>query len=249
MNNQYNQQPQYQQQYAPQPQMPMNPLLAKQQKRDAFYAFSDKVAAFMQTNPVLKAISNFSHIISYFVTFISVVMTIIIMCFGSATQIFTAAAILFGFLSLSKRSMLPLAIALSVTSVFNLVIFILNIIAMAEIGKWGTVPGYLIIYFIFLIIEMLIIGGFAALAWSLFAATLTPKMYQPMPQPVQQPVQQPMQQPVQQPVQQPMPQPMQQPVQQPMQQPAADSVQKTCPACGSVNTDDAGFCKICGNKL
>lgn len=266
MNNQYNQQPQYQQQYAPQPQRPMiDPMVARQKKRDTFLALSDKMAAFMQTNPILKGISSFSNIIAYFVLGIAVVMSILVMALQKNFLVMTytalpLVAILFGVLSISKKSILPLTITLSVLSIFNLVNFILNIVTLAELGRSVDAPGSMIIAFICSILEMLIIGGFAALAWMYFVAMLPPRAYapqqpyyggqpmqqQPMQQqPVQQPVQPPMQ-PVQQPVQQ---QPVQQPMQQPVQQPAADSVQKTCPACGSVNTDDAGFCKICGNKL
>lgn len=238
MNNQYNQQPQYQQQYAPQPQMPMiDPMIARQRKRDTFFALSDKVAAFMQTNPLLKGISSFSDIISYFVTAISMIMTIIVACLGGTTQVFAITTLIFGFFSLSKKSLLPITIALSTLSSLGLVTFITNIVKMAEIGKWGSVSASYVINFIFLIIELIIIGGLTALAWIYFVATLPPRMYAPQPQQPYggQPMQQPMQQ---QPIQQ-----------QPMQQPAAAPVQKTCPACGSVNIGDADFCKICGNKL
>lgn len=225
MNNQYNQQPQYQQQYAPQPQMSMDPMMARQRKRDAFYAFSDKLAAFMQTNPVLKAISNISDILSYFITVVSLVMTIVIMCLGGQMQVFAILTILFGFLSMSKKSILPFAISLSITSAFGLVTFILYIVFMAKNGQWGISASY-IISFIFNIVELAVLSCLAALAWTYFAAMLTPKMYQPMQQPMQQPVQQPV-----------------------MQQPAPVPVQKTCPACGSANIGDADFCKICGSKL
>lgn len=237
MNNQYNQQPQYQQQYAPQPRMPMiDPMLERQRKKDAFYAFSDKLAAFMQTNPLLKGIASFSDIISYFVTAVSLIMTIIVFCLGGSSEIFAVAALIFGFFSLSKKSLLPLTIALSSFSSLGVVAFILKIVDMAEIGKWGTVPASTVIYFIFFIVELAIIGTLTALAWMYFVAMLPPRMYAP-----QQPYgAQPMQQPYNG-------QPMQQ--QQPMQQPAAAPVQKTCPACGSVNTGEADFCKICGNKL
>lgn len=232
MNNQYNQQPQYQQQYAPQPQMSMDPMMARQRKRDAFYAFSEKLAAFMQTHPVLKGISSISDILSYFITVISLVITIVVMCLGGAYQIFTVATILFGFFSMSKKSILPFAVSLSITSAFSIVTFILIIVNMAEVSKWGaSVPASTVIFFIFHIVELAVIGCFTALAWTYFAAMLTPKMYQPMQQPV-------MQQPVQQPVMQPV-----------MQQPAQVPVQKTCPACGSANAGDADFCKICGSKL
>lgn len=259
MNNQYNQQPQYQQQYAPQPQMPMiDPMIAKQQKKDAFNALSDKIAAFMQTNPVLKAIVPFSDILSFCVTAVSVIMTIIVMCLGGATQVFAITALLFGILSMSKKNLLPFTVALSVMSVFGIVNFILTIVRIAELGRWGVVSGSVIICFIFSIIELVIIGGLTALAWVYFLAMLPPRMYQPMQQPYAgQPMQQPyngqpmQQQPMQQqPVQQTMQQPVQQPMQQPVQQqPAPVPVQKTCPACGSANTDDADFCKICGSKL
>ena len=250
MNNQYNQQPQYQQQYAPQPQMPMiDPMIAKQQKKDAFNALSDKIAAFMQTNPVLKVIASFSDLISYFVIGIVLVMSILVMALQGYFSMITstalsAVAVLFGVLSLSKKSILPLTITLSVLTCFNLINFILNIVTLA---KWsGGASGSMVITFICSIFDMLIIGGFAALAWTYFLAMLPPKVYQPRPyggQPMQQPYNgQPMQQPMQQ-------QPVQQPVQQPMQQPAPVPVQKTCPACGSANTDDADFCKICGSKL
>lgn len=249
MNNQYNQQPQYQQQYAPQPQMPMvDPMIARQQKRDTFLALSDKMAAFMQTNPILKGISSFSNIIAYFVLGIAVVMSILVMALQGNFLVMTytslsLVATLFGVLSISKKSILPLTITLSVLSIFNLVNFILNIITLAELGKSVNAPGSMIIAFICSIFEMLIIGGFAALAWMYFVAMLPPRVYAPQQlyyggQPMQQPMQQ-----------QPVQQPMQQPVQQPMQQPAADSVQKICPACGSVNADGADFCKICGNKI
>lgn len=247
MNNQYNQQPQYQQQYAPQPQMPMiDPMIAKQQKRDTFFALSDKMAAFMQTNPILKGISSFSNIIAYFVLGITAVLSILVMALQEKLIIMTftalsVVAVLFGVLSISKKSILPLTITLSVLSALNLVNFILNIVTLADIGKYNaSAPGSMVIAFICSIFEMLIIGGFAALAWMYFVAMLPPKVYAPQQpyyggQPQQQ---QPMQQPVQQPV-----------MQQPAQQPAPVPVQKTCPACGSANTGDADFCKICGSKL
>lgn len=263
MNNQYNQQPQYQQQYAPQPRMPMiDPMVAKQQKKDAFNALSDKIAAFMQTNPVLKAIVPFSDVLSFCVTAVSVLMTIIAMCLGGSSQIFAVAALVFGFISLSKKNLLPLTVALSVMSLFNVIGFIMSIVRIADLAQWGIVSGSSIIGLIFSIIELALIGGLTALSWVYFLAMLPPRMYQPMQQPyVGQPMQQPMQQPVQQqPMQQPIQQqpiqqqPVQQPVQQPMQQLVQQqaesvSVQKTCPACGSANVDDADFCKICGTKL
>lgn len=247
MNNQYNQQPQYQQQYAPQPQRPMiDPMIAKQQKKDAFNALSEKAAAFMQTNPVLKGISSFSDIISYFVTGVSAIMTIILMCLGGISQIFAVLTLLFGVLSLSKKSILPFTVALSSLSAFGLVNFILSIVHLAQLGKWGVVSGSAIVSFIFSIVELIIIGCFTALAWTYFVAMLPPKMYQPQ-QPYYggQPMQQPMQ--PQQPVMQQPVQPVQ--TQQPVMQQPAVSVEKTCPACGSANADGADFCKICGSKL
>lgn len=225
--------------------MPMiDPMIARQRKRDTFFALSDKVAAFMQTNPLLKGISSFSDIISYFVTAISAIMSILATCLGGGGQIFAVTTLIFGFFSLSKKSLLPLTIALSTMSAIGLESFIVMIVNMANSGKnYGgyyvvesSIPAGTVIAFIFLILELIIIGGLTALAWIYFVATLPPRMYAP-----QQPYgAQPMQQPYNG-------QPMQQ--QQPMQQPAAAPVQKTCPACGSVNTGEADFCKICGNKL
>ncbi len=86
-----------------------------------------------------------------------------------------------------------------------------------------------------------------------------PAQTAPAPQPIPQPVQAaPAPQPIPQPVQaaptpQPIPQPVQaaptpQPVQQPSQQPAEPTT-KTCASCGTSNSPDAAFCKVCGAKL
>ena len=275
MNNQYQQQPQPQQQpqqqyYAPPPKPYVDPAVAKKQKTDALNELGDKVTAFMNTNPILAPLSRISDFIAYAALGVMAFFSILCMCLGHRTVIFALISLITGFLALSKKNVLPLALSLSVNTVLYFVDFIMTIVYFAQYGRFG-VSGGTVISFIFLIVEMAVLGFLAYIAWTYFVAGLPAKTYAPQQptypqQPVQpaqpvQPVQpaQPAQpvQPVQpaqpaQPVQPVQPaQPVQpvQPVQQAQPVQPAQSAGKVCPKCGQQNVEGAAFCKSCGEKL
>lgn len=218
------QQPQYQQ-YAPPPRPYVDPAVAKKQKKDAFDALSDKMAAFMNTNPVFKFIGKYSDIISYIVTGVSALLTIVSMSLGRFEIIFALTAVIFGAFAVSKKTLLPLTAAMSSLSLFSLICFINRIITMAALGRF--LSGGYVFSFIFSIFELGIIGYLAFVCWTYFLALLPPKTYQPAQPYYGQPVQQPT----------------------PVQQDSQSVSQKFCSACGSANAGDAAFCKICGNKF
>lgn len=269
MNNQYPQQPQQapqpqqtpQQPYPQQPQQQyyvpqkpyVDPAVAKKKKKDALDALGDKIAAFLDSDPILGAVGKFSDIIAYGAIGVMVVFSILSLCLSGGSIIFPIIALIFSILALSKKSSLPLAVDLSVTAVFYFVQFIMTIVSFARYGKWGaTAPAGMVIGFIFHIVEMAAIAFLAYVAWTYFVACLPPKAYAP-----QQPVypQQPVQpaapvQPVQaaQPVQPAAPVQPAQPAQT-VQNEQTAAQDKICSQCGQANTADAAFCKNCGGKL
>lgn len=250
MNNQYQQQPQPQQQpqqqyYAPPPKPYVDPAVAKKQKTDALNELGDKVTAFMNTNPILAPLARISDFIAYAALGVMAFFSILCMCLGHSSVIFALISVITGFLALSKKNVLPLALSLSVNTVLYFVNFIMTIVHFAQYGRY--VGAGTVISFIFLIVEMAVLGFLAYIAWTYFVAGLPAKTYAPQqPTYPQQPVQpaQPVQ-PVQpaQPVQPVQPAQPVQPVQ------PAQPAGKVCPKCGQQNVEGAAFCKSCGEKL
>ena len=234
MNYQYNPQPQ--------PQF-INIAEVNARKKSAFEAMADKMAAFFGTNGFLSALANRSDIICYIITGVGLFMSIIEMFFGVFGASLAIAALIFGVMAVSKKSLVPLSVALSYVTLFSLIAFIatlVNLISMA-ISYWFDFSDAIVIVFelIFSLVEFAVLCTATILSWSYFAATRPPRMYyayngQPAPQQYRQPVQQPA--PMQQaaPVQQAAPAPVQQvtPAPAPVQQeaPAPAPVQQEAPA-------------------
>lgn len=251
--------PQQQQYYAPPARPYVDPAVAKKQKKDALDALGNSISAFLGTNPILGSLAKFSDYIAYGLIGVMVIFSILTLCLGGNSIVFPILALVFGFMALSKKNALPLALSLSVITVFYFISLIMTIVYFAQYGRYSFAAG-MVIGFIFQIAETAATGFFAFIAWTYFLAALPPKVYAPQ-QPVYQ--QQPVQpaapvQPVQ-PVQPAAPVQSVQPV-QPVQQPAApaQTVQpaqaaaaqgKVCPQCGQMNTNEAMFCKACGGKL
>lgn len=285
MNYQYNQQPNQQppQQPAPPPvQPPQQPVpppnyaaveAEKKRKKAAFEEFADKVAGFCRGNGLLAALSGFSDILSYIVTGVCVVMSLVLMFMGSIYSVCSVAAILAGVLAISKKTVLPLAVALSGVALVNLIGLIFTIVFSAAAGSlaWlssqaGALATAYVFQIIFILLELAVLALPVIIAWQYFAATLPPKVYQPAPMyngqaPVQQPyAQQPYQQPAVQ--AQPAPQAYQQPVQAqpaPVQQtppPAPVQAQPAVPpqpaaqpqAPAQPQAADFKYCSTCGTK-
>ena len=239
MNYQYNQQPNQP------PQQPVPPPnfaaveAEKKRKKAAFEEFSGKVSDFCRGNGLLNSISAFSDILSYIVTGVCVVMSIVLMSMGSIYAVCSIASILMGVLAISKKTVLPLAVALSGVALVKLVNLIFTIIFTAAAGSlaWlssqaGALATAYILQIIFILLELAVLVLPIVFAWQYFAATLPPKTYQPAPAynnqaPGQPYGQAPAQQPVQQPYQQPAPQAYQQP---PVQQTPPPAQQTPPPA-------------------
>ena len=249
MNNQYPQQPQQpaqqpypqqQQYYAPPARPYVDPAVAKKQKKDALDTLGNSISSFLGTNPILGSLAKFSDYIAYGLIGVMVIFSILTLCLGGNSIVFPILALVFGFMALSKKNALPLALSLSVITVFYFISLIMTIVYFAQYGRYGFAAG-MVIGFIFQIAETAATGFFAFIAWTYFLAALPPKVYAP-----QQPVYQ--QQPVQpaapvQPVQPAAPAQTVQPAQ------AAAAQGKVCPQCGQTNTSEAMFCKACGGKL
>ena len=249
MNYQYNQQPQAPQtpppqqtppppQQAPQ-QMPQVPVYVnaeelKKRKKEGFEKFAGKLADFCRSNSILAVVSGFSDILSYIVTGVCVVMSIVLMCLGSIYAPLSIAAIIIGVLAISKKTALPLATALSGVALVKLVNLIFTIVYMASASSlaWlsseaaGLAAAY-VFQMIFILLELGVLTLPVIMAWQYFAATLPPKQY-PVPMYNNQMPQQPAQN-YQQPAQsyqQPPVQNYQQPPVQNYQQPPVQNYQQ-----------------------
>ena len=240
MNYQYNQPPQQSPQMPPPPPpVYVNPAEVKKKKKESFEKFADKMSEFCRSNPILAAISGVSDILSYIITGICVVMSIILMFMGSIYTVLSFAAILLGVLAVSKKTALPLAAALSGVALAKLWNLIFTIVFMASAsqlawysGEAGRLATAYLLQIVFILLELAAIALPTVMAWQYFAATLPPKpavpMYggqmpqQPPVQNFQQPPAQNFQQPPAQNFQQPPAQNFQQPPVQNFQQPPAD---------------------------
>ena len=283
MNYQYNQQPN-QPPFQPPPPIPqMSPppsgnyfeaLLAKEKKKADFEKFSGKVEEFCKGNSFLATLFGFSDILSYIVTGICVIGSIIMMFLGSIYSVLCISAILVGAFAVSKKTVLPLALAFSGVALVKLINFVFTAVYLDAVGNlamFSTEAAALstayVLQIIYILLELAVLVFPTVMAWSYFAATLPPRVYQPVPLYGQAPPQDygqiPPQPYGQVSPQQPVPQVYQQPsVQQaaPPVQPEAESVQaeppsqpqpenKYCSACGTKNRLEAIFCSGCGQKL
>lgn len=200
MNDRYNGQPQQQNPppyaYIP-PQRPyIDPAADKKRKTDALNALGDKVSAVMRTNPVLAVIERNADVISYIVTGVSALLTMLSMSLNCFAVVFGYISLIFGFFALSKRSVLPLAVSLSVLSLFKLVCFINSIANFVVLDRYAFFSAGFVISFVFSIFELAAIGYITFIAWTYFIAAM-PARPRPQPyygQPPAQPVQPPPQQ-------------------------------------------------------
>lgn len=268
-----NQQPQqgYQQpilqnpapQYAPPPKPYIAPAIAKKRKADAIDSLGDKVAEALNANPFLTFIEKNSVMFSYIATGVSALFTLLAMALANFTLVFALIAVIFGFFALSKKKVLPLALALSVLTLFSLIACIGSIVMVAQMGDLVRIASYVssdnplagyvgggILVIIFGFIETLAVGFLTYCAWDYHMALTSARA--PMQQqyynnqPMQQNVQQ--QAPVPpQPVQQAAPAPVPHTVQPAV--PAPQPAVKYCSSCGTQNNGDALFCKSCGKKF
>ncbi len=267
MNNQYQPNGQMPPPYIP-PQKPrVDPAFVKKQKTDAVNNLGDKIAQALKADPILTFIEKNSEIFSYIVTGICVLFSIILMSAGNFRIPFGVVSVVFGFFALSKKKLLPLAVAMSAVSLFSLICFIHSIAYMIQTVKYGffgSVFGGALLGIFFSLLELAAVGFLTFIVWTYFQATLPPK-----PAPVQQPYYGQPQQPAQygQNMQQPPIQPAQsvKPAAEPILDPIAASsapatvvtavqekpkvTHKFCSACGTENSIDASFCKQCGNKF
>lgn len=267
MNYQYNQQPNQPPFQSPPPtqQMPPPPsgnyfeaLMAKEKKKADFEKFSGKVEEFCKGNSFLAALFGFSDILSYIVTGICVIGSIIMMFLGSIYSVLCISAILVGAFAVSKKTVLPLALAFSGVALVKLINFVFTAVYLDAVGSlamFSTEAAALstayVFQIIYILLELAVLVFPTVMAWSYFAATLPPKVYQSVPLYGQAPPQGYGQVPPQQPY-----------VQQaaPPAQTEAESVQaeppsqlqpenKYCSACGTKNRLEAIFCRGCGQKL
>lgn len=217
MNDQRSRQPQRQNPhsstYIP-PQEPYAYTAAeKKRKADAINALGDKISAVMRTNPVLAVIDRNNDIISYIVTGVSALFTMLSMFLNHFDIVFGYISLIFGFFALSKKSALPLAASLSVLSLFKLVCFINSIANFAVLDRNAFFSAGFVISFVFSIFELTAIGYITFIVWTYFAAAMPER---PKPQPY---YEKPPIQPVQ-----PPPQQYGQPESAPASEPAAESV-------------------------
>ena len=252
MNYQYNQQPQQPQQ--PQPGFDQNPMATR--RKVALEEMADKMAAFFSTNAFLRVLAGGSHVVTYIVTGLGFLLAVINLFLGVSSVPLGVIALMFGVLSVSKRSTLPLAVALTYVSLFELIGMVFSLVTLINLSNSYTMDmGYalsLVFSFIVGLVEFALLTVSAVISWMYFAASLPPKVYQPQPQPYGQvpPQQYGQQVPPQQFNQQvpPPPQYGQQPPVAP-QQPAAAMQPKICPACNAANDPAAITCKSCGGPI
>ena len=208
----------------------------------------DRLTDFCNTNGFLRSFSKISDIFAYIALVVGTTLSIMTMVLGStAGMIFVITPLLFAFLALAKKTVLPLSLTLTTLSsltVSNIIVYIVRM-AKAYALTVGSVVLF-VFYIIFTVVELIFLVIFTVAAWSTFASMVEPKQYpQPTPQPYQPPVQPAPQPQYQQPVQ---PAPPVQPVQQaapPVQQAAPASDIWTC-TCGMTNPLTAHFCQNCG---
>lgn len=298
-----NGQPQYQQAYAQTyipPKPKVDPAVANRQKREAVAAFGDKLSDLMNTNPILKIVAKYADFISYGVTAVCVLFTIITLISNNINMvvlnynigifnlggeiggsfIFPLLTIIFGGLSLCKKKTLPITVAMSAVSAMMFTRFIISIVTFATLGSLTSqiglraesvsVPAGLVLNFLFLLLEMAVVGLLTYVCWTYFLAELPPKpvMQQPYRQPYQQPYMTQPSAPQQTaaPQQQntaaaqPAPQtsvpqqavPQQQNTAAPQTVPQVSVPQQAaniCPNCQNINGEDSCFCQRCGTKL
>ncbi len=210
----------------------------KAHKKKLFADLAEKMTAFFSVNPILRLFASCSHIISYIVTGIGFVFSIIVMiCMHTFPVELGYLALVFGLLAVSKKTLLPLSISLSYVAIFNIVALIAAIVSIASIPAGYSIDaGYMVGFvfeMVFRIVESIVLVILSIVSWLSFAATLDPPQVQYAQYPYgQAPVQEPAQY-------------AQQPAQY-AQQPAAN---KVCPQCSTVNAPDTAFCKNCGTKL
>ena len=265
MNYQYNQQPQPQ----PQPGFDQNPVATR--RKVALQEMADKMAAFFGTNGFLNVLARGSHVVTYIVTGLGFLIAVIDLFLGVSSVPLGVIALMFGVLSVSKRTTLPLAVALTYVSLFELIMMIFSLVTLINLSNAYTMDmGYalsLVFGFIIGLVEFALLAVSTVISWMYFAASLPPKMSQPQPYgqvppqgyngqvPPQQygqqvPPQQfnqqvpPPQPAYQQPPVPPVPPQPAAPV--PPQQPAAAVQPKVCPSCGTANDPAAITCKSCG---
>lgn len=254
MNYQYNQPPPP----PPRPPFPppayINALEAKRKRKENFEKLSDKMANFCRSNPALAAISGASDILSYVITGLSVVTSIIMMLMGSIYTGLTVTSILLGVAAVSKKTALPLAVSLSGVALVKLVNLVFTVVFMASASRmaWYSddasrlATAYLF-QIIFILVELAVLSVLVTMAWQHFAATLPPKPVVPMygGQTPQQPVQN-----FGQPPAQNFQQAQEQAASPEQTAPAApQSAAGVCPNCGKENRSEAIFCFNCGKKL
>lgn len=211
-------------------------LAAKKKKTDAINTLGDKIAEFMKTNIVLEMFEKRSDIVSYIVTGICFFFTVLAMLLGSSSFVFGFVALIFGFFSLSKKTTVPLSIALSTLSLFSFVRFIRSIAGIVRYEKYFLFPAEFTLTFFFSLFEMALIGFLTYLSWNYFAAALPPKPQNHYEQQKQQQKQPQSQQYAQPPVLTPL-------------EKNAGAKRKYCMKCGTENNGDATFCKHCGNRF
>lgn len=150
----------------------------------------------MRTNPVLAVIDRNNDIISYIVTGVSALLTMLSMFLNHFDIVLGYTSLIFGFFALSKKSALPLALSLSVLSLFKLVCFINSIAGFAVLDRNAFFSAGFVISFVFSIFELTAIGYITFIVWTYFAAAM-PERPKPQPyygKPPIQPVQPPPQQ-------------------------------------------------------
>lgn len=174
----------------------VDPAAEKKRKANAINALGDKISAVMRTNPVLAVIDRNNDVISYIVTGVSALLTMLSMFLNHFDIVFGYTSLIFGFFALSKKSALPLAVSLSVLWLFKLVCFINSIAGFAVLDRNAFFSAGFVISFVFSIFELTAIGYITFIVWTYFAAAM-PERPQPQPnygkppiQPVQPPTQQ-----------------------------------------------------------
>ena len=229
MNYQYNQQPQM-------PQVPVyvNAEEVKKRKKEGFEEFSGKFADFCRGNKLLATLVGFSDILSYIVTGVCLVMSIVLQAMSTYCPILCLAAVIVAVLPIAKKSILPLAIATSTAALVDVITIcftfgrIASLISLSELltTSYTSLIIGCVLKIIFILAEMAVLFLPTLLSWQYFAATLPPRAPRPMPTYNQQMPQQDYQQPPMQNYQQPPAQGYQQPPVQNYQQPPVQNYQQ-----------------------
>lgn len=238
-------------QYQQMPQQPMiNPLELKKQKQAKVFAFCDKLNNAIGDNKLVRPLVKSAEIISYILVAVCFILSLVFLITDSSHPVInfiTYIPFVFSIVAVCNKKILPLAINLSFCALLYLGYFISCIITFAQLGRYGaSAPAYFIMQFIFIIIELAAFVFATVFIWKAFAASLNPSIpvyptYAMPQQPVAPVAPVPQAAPVQ-PVT-----PAEAPVTVPVQE-AAPQV-TYCPKCGTQNTAGSGFCKSCGTKL